>query len=105
MNGNDRLGGMADRSLQLTAIERIRYRVNIDENSSSAGVVNGGDGGDKSERNRDDLIPRPDAQSQQSQMEGAGAGIHGHPVTGSAIPGKTWFKSFPLLSSAKAYGV
>src|SRR5207253_3195792 len=98
MNRNDRLGPTADRPLQLIRTQCVGSGINVDENGASAGVMYGGDRSDKGKWNGDHLMPRSDSESQQGQMESAGAGIHGHGVTSAAILGKIMFKGFDLLS-------
>jgi hypothetical protein len=51
-------------------------RLDVDEHRSRPGQYDGVGGGGETERRHDDLVTGSDAQREQSEQEGAGAGAH-----------------------------
>ena len=100
----DRLGAVGDRRLDLGDVHVEGVRVHVDEHGAGARVVDGRHGRDEGAGDRDDLVPRTDTGRQESQMQGAGAGIDADAEVPAAVRGKLLLERGDLLAQNELGG-
>ena len=91
MDGENGAGAGGDRAGDLGGVKVGGARVNIHKYRSRAHIQNRFDGRDKRVGGGDHLIPGLDAQRQQRQVQGAGAGIYRNAMLDATESGE-----FPL---------
>ena len=85
MNRQNGFCALGDDAFDLGHVHRVGARVNVHEYRARARINDGRNSGNEGERDRDDLIASTNARGQERQMQGAGPGIHGNPVSRAAI--------------------
>ena len=98
------LRARGDRGSDRCSVDRPGAGLDVDENRSGTGELDGPDGRHESERDRDHLIARSDFARRQSKVQCRRAGIDRHRMRGLAIAREIALERFDLTPQAVASG-
>src|SRR3989344_8658543 len=96
MYRKDRFGPFGERFFYKFRIDIPRVRIDIHKNGSSAHILHCQTRRQKGKRGSDDLIAWPNAESEESELQGRGARRDPKTVGGSTEQGKVLLKTFPV---------